>query len=193
MRKSLDRSTANEDGMGQQLRELMRKKVAVSAIPTSALRRQGLAGLLAGIRSFCAALPLESLVTRSQPAFEEQLDKATADLQSRVAALGCKWGAARKSLNLFVRDAAYNHYLRSEYRLDDIEGWLEVPLDGQVAEGLAAEPGGDSLPAWPGVRDLSPKISREYQRFAEQVASRRGRARVHLDLEYWPAFSRAAF
>jgi hypothetical protein len=91
-----------------------------------------------------------------------------------------------------LRDATYNYYLRGEFGLDGIEGWLEIPLDEEVAKRLAAEPLGRALPKWPGLSRLARSTSQEYQNVANLVASERGIARVHLDLEYWPAFSRAA-
>lgn len=178
--------------MDAELLTLMQKKVAVSAIPPSAMRGQGLAGLLGEIRLFLSELELDALADMTEEQFARRLDLATGQLRKRVTHLRCQWGAARKALNLFLRDATYNHYLRKRYRLPAIEQWLELPLDGEVAARLRVETGGSSLPRWPGVRALSAPVSHRYQDFAATVASRRELARVHLDLDYWPAFSRAA-
>src|SRR5690242_10096573 len=134
----------------------MQKKVAVSAVPPSAMRRQGLAGLLGEIRAFCADFPLESCTVSTPQAFERLLDDATAQLQLKGAELRCQWGAARKAINLFLRDATYNHYLRDYYGLSAVESWLELPLDGEVAIGLRDDELGHGLPEWPGVSGLSP-------------------------------------
>ncbi len=178
--------------MDAKLLTLMQKKVAVSAVPPSAMRGQGLAGLLGEIRLFLSDLELDALADMTEEQFARRLDLSTGQLRKRVTHLKCQWGAARKALNLFLRDATYNHYLRKCYRLSAIEQWLELPLDGQVAGRLVEEIGGSTLPRWPGVHALSASISHRYQDFAAAVASRRKLARVHLDLDYWPAFSRAA-
>jgi hypothetical protein len=39
------------------------------------------------------------------------------------------WGAARKALNLVLRDILYNQYLQREYGFNRIGKWLELPLD----------------------------------------------------------------
>jgi hypothetical protein len=181
-----------EDCMDASLLRLMQKKVAVSAIPPSAMRRQGLAGLLVRMRTNCLDLDLGALADSTQVEFSSFLDRATVQLCAGVADLRCEWGAARKALNLFLRDATYNHYLREQHRLSTIEDFLELPLDRQVADRLVAEKGRDSLPLWPGVHHLQPHESQEYQHFAARVADKHGCSRVHLDLYYWPAVTRAA-
>jgi hypothetical protein len=46
------------------------------------------------------------------------------------------WGAARKALNLFLRDVQYSWDLSSYFGLHTIFSFLEVPLDRYVAQGL---------------------------------------------------------
>ena len=41
------------------------------------------------------------------------------------------------------------------------------------------------LPRWPGVVNLTPELSNQYQRLASDVAARKQLARVHLDILYW--------
>lgn len=95
------------------------------------------------------------------------------------------WGAARKFLNIFLRNVVYNRYLCDEFGLEQIVPWLEIPLDSHVASGLRAERGGTRLPRWKTVIGLKPEVSRLYQDFAADVAARKGCERVHLDLLYW--------
>jgi hypothetical protein len=52
--------------------------------------------------------------------------------------IGC---AARKALNIFLRDVFYNHYLREEYGFGRLEQWLELPLDMDAARGLREDSG----------------------------------------------------
>ena len=46
------------------------------------------------------------------------------------------WGAARKAVNLFLRDALCNRYLAEEFNLKKAEAWMEIPLDSAVARGI---------------------------------------------------------
>ncbi|MNL21809.1 hypothetical protein D3C87_1431170 [compost metagenome] len=43
----------------------------------------------------------------------------------------------------------------------------------------------DALPAWPGVKRLTPEVSAKLQNAALQIANSLDVARVHLDVRYW--------
>jgi hypothetical protein len=98
------------------------------------------------------------------------------------------WGVARKCLNLFFRDALYNHYLRTKYGLAKFERYLEIPLDSHVGTELRHSPEGQNanppLPRWKTVKGLGPADKR-FQDVAERIAKREGTERVHLDVVYW--------
>jgi hypothetical protein len=95
------------------------------------------------------------------------------------------WGAARKALNLFLRDAVYNHDLSHFYGLSKIRGWLEVPLDEDVGTSLCAEPEGKNLPKWLKIKTLQLLDSAQFQSIASAVATRKRMRRVDLDIYYW--------
>jgi hypothetical protein len=95
------------------------------------------------------------------------------------------WGAARKALNLFLRDVLYNHYLSQHFRFRRIEKWLEVPLDSYTAKGIREKYGSKKLPPWKGIKYLTPEVSQAYQDAATKLASDSKFARVHLDVLYW--------
>ena len=84
-------------------------------------------------------------------------------LKRRLPKGARSWGAARKALNIFLRDVLYNHYLRSHHGLDRLEDWLEVPLDRDVAVALRAESEGGELPRWKTIKRLTPDVSGRYQ------------------------------
>jgi hypothetical protein len=139
-------------------------------------------------RLFLKELNLDSFRTGNEQQFRSRLNTATKHLKDRLPRKARNWGAARKAINIFLRDALYNHYLRSRYRLDRLEGWLEVPLDRNVAMGLCAEPEGVKLPRWKSIKSLTEKreeISLQYQAVANKVARRKRTQRVHLDLYYF--------
>jgi hypothetical protein len=120
----------------------------------------------------------------SSPAkFAHSLDLATKSLAKRLPK--GRWGAARKFLNIYLRNITYNFHLRQKYRLDRVESLLELPMDSFAAKGLHTEPEGNVLPRWKGVIHLTPESSAIYQVVAALVAARLTICRVHLDLHYW--------
>jgi hypothetical protein len=93
-------------------------------------------------------------------------------------------------LNIFLRDALYNYYLREHYDLARIEPFLEVPLDGSVGKGLYdlhKKEGGTDLLPWRAIQGLKKEESDKYQEFARLVADAKRYARVHLDLWFYRA------
>lgn len=157
-------------------------KVAVTAIGPSALRRQG-KGVLGSSQRFLASISLPRIPKSSVARF--WLDRQTNDLLADLPVNGRPWGAARKAINLFLRDALYNQYLNRQYGLDKIESWLEIPLDSAVARGLKSAAGRGILPHWPGLKHLDPDVSNEFQSFAIAHAQTLGIKRVHLDMYLW--------
>ena len=152
---------------------------------SSSLRNQGAAGVLAAARDVSAGINLKLLSRATRPRFVLNLDAITTDMLSHFPSTAQSWGAARKGLNLFLRDATYNKDLCNYYRLDRIRSWLEVPLDKDVANALINEPEGAHLPRWRQIKNLAPSTSREFQAVATEVAFRRRVARVDLDVYYW--------
>ncbi len=136
-------------------------------------------------RTFLAELDPGRFTVRAPGQFQARLDAATEALRDRFPKGARNWGAARKAVNLFLRDVLYNTYLAKAYRMARVRPWLEVPLDSYVARGLAADPSGKDLPKWPGVKHLRPAESLLYQKVAASIARRLSIARVDLDLWYW--------
>ncbi|NGM18429.1 hypothetical protein G3576_00265 [Roseomonas stagni] len=97
--------------------------------------------------------------------------------------LGFPFGAARKALNLFVRDLSHNIWMRELLLLDAVENKLEVPLDGIVMQNLRKRCP-RRLPAV-SVIGLTPSISERYQQYASEIAASMGTFRVHLDIDWW--------
>jgi hypothetical protein len=162
--------------------------IAVQAIGPSSLRNQGSPGVIRAAREFLSELPLSYFPTGGEREFSLHLDEQTDRLLRRLPKNAQNWGAARKALNLFLRDALYNQYLASEFNLHAIEPWLEIPLDRAVARGLRGlwkKEGGEELPDWPGLKKLTPSISSRFQSFANNAVKNRGYARVHLDIYLW--------
>lgn len=160
----------------------MQEFVATSAIGVSALRNQG-RGSHQAVRDFLAAMLLTPLKGMGQVEYRNWIDEATEGLLAKWPGTGRPWGAARKSVNLFMRDALYNQYLSQEHDIGHVEKWMEIALDSKVAKGLHRR--FPALPAWPGLKHLGQHVSDQYQGCAQQLADDLDRSRVHLDIWLW--------
>jgi hypothetical protein len=165
------------------LRRLQRFRA--EAIPANAIRNQGAPGVLAAARPFLRRVSLARFRTRSRATFEAHLDAVTERLKRKFPPKAQNWGAARKTVNLFLRDCTYDHHLRACYGLAVIEPWLEVPLDSYVANTLGKHKRYELPSRWPGLKELTPEESAQYQDVAQRLADRKGIYRVHLDLYWW--------
>lgn len=164
---------------------LLQKRVAEGAVGATALRNQGAKGVIAAAREFLKNLDLSRFLVESEDRFMDVLDSSTRSMQKYLPPDARHWGAARKGLNLFLRDVLYNRYLSERFGFKRIEKWMEVPLDRFAAQGIMRDYSVASLPAWPGLKHLTPEISKAYQKAALALAASRHLSRVHLDILYW--------
>ena len=162
------------------LPDLVRHHITKSVIGPSSARGLLSKGTIQYVRDFLRDLDTRQFTKRGE--FSATLDLKTNALARKGQA---SWGAARKFLNLYLREITYNFSLREKYHLERIEHLLEVPLDNNVAKALKIEEEGVRLPRWPGVIHLIPDTSAQYQSVAAAVAARKRTCRVHLDLLYW--------
>jgi len=162
----------------------LQRYIAITAIGPSALRSQGAPGVISAAREFLASLPLSPFGTHDAREFTARLNATTLRLQAAFPRPARHWGAARKAINLFLRDACYNVYLRETHDLAKAEPWLELPLDAVGARELRRVLG-RVVPVWPGLKHLPPEMSLTYQREASALAEQRQIARVHLDVSLW--------
>jgi hypothetical protein len=170
------------------VRELQAHQTRIS-ITASAVRSQG-SGTAEIARAFLAdELSLQTLRVSSESAYLRRLDSLTVALQSRLRGKARTFGLARKLLNIFIRDCVYSRLLCRVFRLEKIEPFLEVPLDGIVGKRLreaALKRGqGQRVPRWRSIRALTRAESDQYQSFASELSARRKLARVHLDVTFW--------
>jgi hypothetical protein len=165
----------------------LQTRTAMLAIGRSTLRNQGAAGMVDHARRHLSHINLREFSTQTPENFLKILDQQTIALKEGFPGNGRgNWGAARKSLNIFLRDVVYSRHLCNKFELAQIEPWLEVPLDSHVYAGLRAESNEhNSILRWPGVRNLTNEFSTALQDIAKTVAEGRGISRVHLDIFYW--------
>lgn len=162
-------------------------RIAMFAIGRSTLRSQGAPGMVAHARIFLRKVDLKTFSVATAEQFSDVLNTQTDLLAAGFPGAGKgNWGAARKSINIFLRDALYCRPLSDHFNLIGLEPWLEVPLDSNVYAGLVEDSDNPrTVPAWPGVKALTPKRSADFQDIASVIASSLGVARVHLDIRYW--------
>jgi hypothetical protein len=171
--------------MNDKLLDLLRQRTVEGAVGTSALRNQGAPGVIDAARKFLKKLDLSLFVT-TEEGFLDILNSSTKSMQKQFPPNAKHWGAARKGLNLFLRDILYNRYLSESFEFERIEKWMEVPLDSFVAKGILEDYAGEQpLPPWPGLKRLTPKISALYQKAAYDLGESVHLSRVHLDAFYW--------
>jgi len=163
----------------------MQAYIAVTTVGPSALRNQGSKGVIRAAQKFLASIDLGVFRTENETAFRKVLDTKTEALQKALPRGAQNWGAARKALNLFLRDACYNRFLCKRYGLFQAEEWMEIPLDSLTAASLKRRGAKGNLPQWPGLNRLTSVVSFEFQTFAKQVALAEGVSRVHLDMRLW--------
>jgi hypothetical protein len=120
------------------------QKFIALAVGVSALRRLG-PGVIYKIQQYLGAMDLSSAkALKNQDEFSNWLEGETNEL---VRTHGVNWGAARKALNLFLRDCLYNKYLSEKYDLGNLEAWMEMPLDSVVVwVNSRKTPGGGGCP-----------------------------------------------
>jgi len=167
--------------------KMIQTRTATVAIGASTFRNQGASNVVSNTREFLKRLDLRQFSAKTATTFQNTLDRETKKLRNALPVGAQNWGAARKALNIFLRDVFYNYYLRDGYGFGKLEQWLELPLDKDAARGLRKDSKDmdKQVPRWLGVKHLNCDISKDYQAAAERVAQRRAIARVHLDLIYF--------
>lgn len=178
----------------RQLLDKIHRRLAEITIGSSAMRNQGAPGIVQITRSYLyQEIRPRDIFSRlgSERRLINFLNRHTIQLADAFPTDFQNWGAARKALNLFLREVVYNKFLSERYGLStNFEEcnsqikYLEVPLDGHVAKGIA-ERADENFPVWEGIRNLTPAISALYQDAALNIAEEEGVARVHLDLILW--------
>lgn len=168
----------------RELLQAIQSRTARVAITASASRGRGNRGVVAGAREFMRQLDL-SAFGRNPATFSLALNRSTRSLLKSLPRGARHWGVARKLLNIFLRDCLYTSHLCDAFRLQRAEAAFEVPLDSVTAKSLKRIAGRGGLPQWPGVRHVTPALSRVFQAAAQVEAEKHNVARVHLDAIWW--------
>ena len=165
--------------------DAVKSRAARIAATSSAARGRGNAGVVEAARAYLRRMDLSDFGTDDGAVVRAALNRRTQRLRRKLPTRARHWGLARKLLNIFLRDCLYTTYLNTAFQLARAERHLELPLDSITATELKRAAGRGKLPAWPGVRHVTPKVSERFQRSAANLAKEQGIARVHLDAVYW--------
>jgi hypothetical protein len=173
----------------KQFSKILQQRIASAAVTPSAARKMGPKGTVRAAREFLSKVDLKH-VGSSGKNYTRLLDNLTLRLVRALPEGAKHWGAARKFLNIFLRDATYNVHLRKTYRLGRIEGALEVPLDSHVAKELIRVtrnlgPSKVSLPRWKTVISVDGQTNKEYQDAVKRIAKKERIHPVHFDVIAW--------
>jgi hypothetical protein len=160
------------------------ERTAEEAIGASALRNQGGPGIVQAARDSLKKIKINTFIQSSEDGFNSALNNVTVFIKSSFPHNMDNWGAARKAINLFLRDVAYSKYLNEYFELDSIIPFLEIPLDSYTALWICKEYEHD-LPKWNGIKNLKHDDSDCFQKAAAVIAEKRKIKRVDLDILYW--------
>ena len=148
------------------------------SIAASTVRSQGKGNVSLARQFFANEFEIGKLRAPSERAYLSRLDAATEALRGRLSGKGKTFGLARKLLNIYIRDCVYSRILCAHYRLEQIEPFLEVPLDGIVGGALvkAACDRGQlrRLPRWRTIKGLTREDSETYRPSRASLRRRRG-------------------
>ena len=163
----------------------IRERIAILAIGSSTLRNQGAPKVKETAQNYLAKMNLNPLIkVSSENEYRSFLDRHTKALSNKFPS-GAKgnWGAARKAINIFLRDCLYNTYICNAFDMEKMSEWLELPLDSYT--GKALKKTNSKLPRWKTIKGLKAEVSDKFQQAALSQATKNQMDRVHLDIEYW--------
>lgn len=172
----------------------LQERIGNGCLGASSLRNQGAKDMIKTARDYMKHIDLQQFAAAtSKQAFCAALDQHTLRLAARFPKGGTgNWGAARKALNLFLRDACYHTHLQRHYRLQKLWPLLELPLDSYCFDWIKKDAAAcgiayTHLPKKPTIKRLTQAQSEEFQKTAQRIARYHGLDRIDLDIFYWRA------
>ena len=116
------------------------KSISRRAIGNSTLRNLGEEGIRERVRNWLEkCMTYNCLVILKGNDYRDWLDRKTLCLNEYLhdfLKVENGWGAARKVLNIFVRDCYYNDIINKNWGLRGFEKYFEVPLDNMTMYGI---------------------------------------------------------
>lgn len=180
----------------QEFYKFVHRRLAQISIGPSAIRNQGASGLINTLRHyFEEQIELDIFISSlsDDTAYKKFLTIHTNKILGLFPETAQSWGAARKGLNLFLREIVYSKFISNRFSIpDDFNEFnyfvkvMEVPLDKEVAIGIRKDSHDKDL-RWVGIKQLTPIESDKFQYEASIIAGKENIARVNLDVKYWRA------
>jgi len=168
--------------------QLVQKRVARVSIAPSTLRGQG-SGVMVAAQKFLMNLSLAELKNINSKEFSCWLDQNTLALERAFPPdARLNWGAARKSINIFLESCLLNCFLSEDYDLDRLAEFMETPLDNPAAKMIHKKAESLGMPIrkkWKTIRSLEPDQSASLQEVALKWANEKKVPRGYLDLWLW--------
>jgi len=170
--------------------QLVQKRVARVSIAPSTLRGQGKGVMAAAQKFLIQKVELTELKGMTSKEFSCWLDNTTQALKHSFPRGDARnnWGAARKSINIFLESCLYNKFLSEEYDLEKLAKFMETPLDNGAAEKIEKKAHSLGMPIrkkWKTIKSLEPDQSTSLQDVALKWANEKKVARGYLDLWLW--------
>ena len=158
--------------------KLIKERIVNTSIGSSTLRGQR-RGSAKTAREYLYKINLSELKGIEQLEFIKWLNHHTEILSKK---LHHNWGAARKSLNIFLFEASQNIHLSKRYDLIKIIPFFETPLDNHAAKTLINK----ERKLWRSIKSLTKENSDKIQSYAEEYAKKEKlKARCYSDLKLW--------
>jgi hypothetical protein len=179
----------------------MQQYLAITTVGPSTLRNQGSKGVINAVQEYLAKNNLCDFNQINESEYLNILNKKTEELKEIIINIvdenkGHKnkqlngrqhWGAARKSLNLFLREIFFNKLLG--HKIEIKEEWMEIPLDSFIAKALnkASKKFYKKVITWPGLKRLDFETNRQFQMIAKDLSSKEfdNISRIRLDIRLW--------
>lgn len=192
--------------------DLVRKWVARSSVGSSTVRGQVKckkdlegnrisSGIVSIITSYLEKLPLDEIKkiidkedhASAQEEYQDLLDDWTEKLQNELdTRVNCEnkkrekfWGISRKCLNIFLIKVFHDKYLSKKYMLDNLDKFLELPLDTPNMKCLLKEKTTleEKCALKHQINELTKKDNERYQAIASRIVANKIK-RYQLDF-YW--------
>jgi hypothetical protein len=164
--------------------EKLRERTAELSVGASTVRNAGARGVVRASRRALKSVNLAKFAVGTRSRFLKALERETQKVRLKLPPGARHWGVARKVLNIFLRSCVYSRLIARAYGLSQVERWLELPLDSQVANGIHVC-SRMALPRWQTIKGLESDVSVCYQNAAASLARRLRVHPIHLETCWW--------
>jgi len=168
--------------------EKVRGHLAIASVGNTTLMMQSGKGRVSRSQQFLITkMQLDHISDLDESEFKEYLNKKTNALSKQLLRpdnLQPNWGAARKVINIYLRQCSMNKDLNKYFSLNKVEPFLEVPLDNHVVKKID-EKSKTKYSKTFRIKTLKKTENGKIQTLASNLASNESLHRYELDVLYW--------